>query len=291
MIRLTLLIILLFPSLVSAEQLRVFTSVLPLQTFIEMIGGDNVVVQSMVRSGYSPHTYEPTPKQIGALAKADLYIRAGLPFERAWMKRISATNPAIHILNAHEGLKLREVDEHVDHEHDQNDIDNHEFDPHFWTSPPMVKPLAGAIRDKLTEMDTTHSAEYSSNHDQLIQELRVLDEYIHSLLAPLKNQSFMVFHPSWGYFADTYGLTQKPIEYEGKQPGPKALVRLIDHAKQEKIRVIFVQPQFDRRQAAEVAKSIGGVVVAVDPLAPDYFENMRSVAQQFAEAMISLHDH
>ncbi len=262
---------------------------MPLQTFVEMIGGKHVVVRSMVRSGYSPHTYEPTPKQVSALAQADLYIRVGLPFEHAWMERISASNPAIQILDAHEGLKSREVEEHVDHKHehkhDHIGIDEHESDPHIWTSPPQVKHMVGAIRDKLTEMDPAHSAEYSSNHDRLVQELRVLDEYIHSMLSPLKNRNFLVFHPSWGYFADTYGLIQKPIEHEGKQPGAKALVALIEQAKQEKVRVIFVQPQFDRRQATQVASSIGGSVVAIDPMAPNYFDNMRSVAQQFAKAM------
>ncbi len=289
MLRFTLLIILLFPVPVHAGQLRVFTSVLPLQTFVEFIGGKNVIVHSMVRSGYSPHTYEPTPQQIRALAQADLYIRTGLPFEHAWMKRINASNPAIQILDAHDGLKLRKVEEHVghghQHKHNHNDESGYVSDPHVWTSPPLVGHMAGAIRDRLIEMDPAHSTEYSGNHDRLIQELQELDKYIHNLLASLKNRKFMVFHPSWGYFANTYGLIQKPIEYAGKQPGAKALVALIEQAKQEKVRVIFVQPQFDRRKAALIARSIGGGVVAVDPLASDYFNNMRSVAQQFAMAL------
>jgi zinc transport system substrate-binding protein len=95
----------------------------------------------------------------------------------------------------------------------------------------------------------------------------------------------MVFHPAWGYFADTYGLTQVPIEREGKEPGARALAALIDQAKREKTQVVFVQPQFDKRSAVQVAQAIGGAVVAVDPLAPDYIDNLRRVGREFSQAL------
>jgi zinc transport system substrate-binding protein len=95
----------------------------------------------------------------------------------------------------------------------------------------------------------------------------------------------MVFHPAWGYFADNYGLTQVAIEHEGKQPGARGLAALIDQAKQANIKVVFVQPQFDKRQARQVAQAIGGAVVAVDPLAADYVDNLRRVGRQFAKAL------
>ncbi len=95
----------------------------------------------------------------------------------------------------------------------------------------------------------------------------------------------MVFHPAWGYFADQYGLIQVPIEHEGKSPGARALAATIDQAKQENIKVVFVQPQFDKRQARQVAQAIGGVAVAVDPLAADDVDNLRRVGREFARAL------
>ncbi len=154
-----------------------------------------------------------------------------------------------------------------------------------WVSPPLVRHMVGLIRDKLTELDSRHEADFARNHEAYVAELDELDLELRALLDPLPNRKFMVFHPAWGYFADNYGLTQVPIENEGKEPGARALVALIEQAKRENIRVVFVQPQFDKRQARQVAQAIGGVVVAVDPLAADYVDNLRRVGREFARAL------
>ncbi len=84
---------LLTPTLGSPEPLWVFVSVLPQKTFVEKVGGDHVEVLSMVRPGHSPATCDPTPQQINALTKAALYVRTGVAFENAWMRRIRSANP------------------------------------------------------------------------------------------------------------------------------------------------------------------------------------------------------
>ena len=149
----------------------------------------------------------------------------------------------------------------------------------------MVRHMVGIIRDKLTELAPEHAAAFARNHDAFVAELDTLDRDLHDLLDPLPNRRFMVFHPAWGYFADSYGLTQVPIEREGKEPGARALAALIDQAKEDGVKVVFVQPQFDKRQARQVAEAIGGAVVAVDPLAADYVDNLRRVGREFAQAL------
>lgn len=300
------------PSLTWAEPLRVFASVVPIQTFVEKIGGEHVDARSMVQPGYNPHTYDPTPQQIAALARAALYVRTGVPFEHAWMERIRSANPNMQVIDAREGIRLREMEVHAHDEHDHGDEDHgekghdhgsegkaqhddrdaqsvraqeHEQDPHVWTSPPEVAHMVGVIRDTLTALDPAHAAEFARNHDAFVAELDILDRDLHALLDPLPNRRFMVFHPAWGYFADTYGLTQVPIEHQGKEPGARALAALIDQAKEDKIKVVFVQPQFDKSQARQVARAIGGAVIAVDPLAADYLDNLRRVGREFARAL------
>jgi zinc transport system substrate-binding protein len=263
---------------------------------VEKVGGNHVAVRAMVQPGYSPATYEPTPQQIRALATTDLYVRTGVPFESAWMERIRSANPEMKVLDARTGIDLRTI-EHHEHEVAHGESQQHkahgdigypnyaERDPHIWTSPPLVKQMAKNIRDTLTELDPAHGPAYARNNAAFAAELDALDRDIRALLEDVTNRKFMVFHPAWGYFADTYGLTQIPIEKEGKEPGARALTELIEQARRERVKVIFVQPQFNQKSAEQVARNIGGRVVAVDPLSPDYANNLRNVAQLIAQAV------
>lgn len=290
-----LTLILAAPLALATEPLGVVVSVLPVATIVERVGGDQVSVHTMVRPGQSPHSYEPTPRQVAALDQAGLYVRVGLAFEDAWMGRFAAANPRMRILDARDGLDLLPMTPH-DHEgdasgpghggsHDHGPDAGDALDPHVWTSPPVVKQMSLRIRDALSDIDPAHREAYARNQAALAAELDTLDREIRARLEGQSNRRFLVFHPAWGYFAATYGLTQVPIEREGKAPGTRALAALIEQATREEVSVVFVQPQFDRRLAAQVAEAIGGRVVAIDPLAPDYFANLRRVADALAGAL------
>lgn len=295
--KLVFFIAILMPALGSSEPLRVFVSVPPQKTFVEKVGAHLVEVHTMVRPGHNPHTYDPTPQQISALSKTALYLRIGVPFENAWMERIRSANPDMRVLDNRTGIDLRSIARQEHEHHEKNDghqpdkardetrQTESERDPHVWTSPPLVKQMARNIRDALAELDPPNRLVYARNYGDFAAELDTLDRDIRSMLKDISNQKFMVFHPSWGYFADTYGLTQVPIEKEGKQPGARALTALIEQAKREQVKVIFVQPQFDKRSAKQVARAIGGRVVPIDPLAADYADNLREVARLIAEAV------
>jgi zinc transport system substrate-binding protein len=261
--------------------LRVFVSVAPQKTFVEKVGGQHVAVRLMVPSGRGPATYEPTVRQVAALAAADLYVRTGVPFENAWMARIRAANPDMPVIDNRDGLALRDLEEHEheQHHHAQAGADK---DAHIWTSPLNVERIARQIRDKLSELDPAREADYAANYQAFAAELAALDKAIRQRLSGLKDRRFMVFHPAWGYFADAYGLQQVAIEHEGKEPGARALAAVIEQARAAGIKVIFVQPQFHRKSAEQVARAIGGRVEALDPLALDYVANLRRVADALA---------
>ncbi len=269
-----LLAVCLIPLGVAAEPLRVFVSVLPQQTFVERIGGEHVEVHAMVQPGHSPATYDPSPRQIGALAEAELYVRTGVPFETGWMDRIRSANPQMRILDARSGIDLRAVEAH-DHDHGNSHRGHAEhhspegLDPHIWTSSILVQRMALTIRDALTALDPDHGPAYERNFAVLAAELEALDREIRSALREMRGRRFMVFHPAWGYFADAYGLVQVPIEKEGKRPGPRQLAALIEQAKREDVKVIFVQPQFDREAARQVARAdaSGSIATTRPPIA------------------------
>ncbi|MCD4689314.1 MAG: zinc ABC transporter substrate-binding protein [Desulfuromonadaceae bacterium] len=272
--------------------LQVFTSVLPLKYFVERVGGQRVAVQAMVGPGRSPATYEPKPKQMAALSRAQLYYRVGVPFEAVWMERVADLNPTMSIVDLRQGLKLRGLEHHHHdseedpgvHEPDQ-EVQDMEMDPHLWTDPNLVKQMAEHIRATLSAADPAGAADYLAGAEAFIRDLDALDHTIHQQLATIKERHFLVFHPSWGYFAAAYDLQQVAIETSGKEPGPRALAGIIEQAKAGNISVIFVQQQFSRTTAATIARAINGRVVAIDPLAEDYLANMRRTANAFASSL------
>jgi zinc transport system substrate-binding protein len=284
----------------SERPLRVFVGVPPLQTFVEVVGGDHVQVRSLVQAGQSPHAFEPTPGQVAALGSADLYVGIGIPFEAAQLPRIRAANPRLRVLDAREGLELRAIEAH-DHSDEGEDghaqgrlqagehspgvqADLNELDPHVWTSPPLAKRIAAQVRDALTELDPTNKGAYEANLASFAARLDDLDREIRARLAPVAKRRFMVYHPAWGYFADTYGLVQVPIEKGGKEPGPRSLTEIVDQARREGVSVIFVQPQSARKLADQVAAAIGGRVVVIDPLSADYEGALLQAAREIAAA-------
>jgi zinc transport system substrate-binding protein len=277
--------VVLYPTsgLASDAPMEVFVSVLPQKYFVERVGGERVVVSVMVGPGQSPATYEPTPRQLSHLSKARLYFRIGVAFEDVWMDRISAANPQMKIIDTRRGITLRDM-ESVGRKRSASARVGIK-DPHVWTNPLLVKIMAEHIRDALMESDPAHRADYEKNYATFAADLERLDKWIRDLFQAVSSRSFMVFHPSWGYFADAYGLKQIPIESAGKEPGARTLSALIKRGRKAQVKVIFVQQQFSRRTAETVAQAIGARVVMVDPLAENYLDNLRHVAQSFAEAM------
>jgi zinc transport system substrate-binding protein len=274
----------------AADPIGVFVSILPQKQFVERIGGDAVKVEVMVRPGESPATYDPTPQQRVALAGAAAYFRIGVPFENLWIPKIQSTQPQVRIVDTREGIELQPMGKagpagDHNHDHDAPPGSGGALDPHIWTSPPLVKQQAATIRDALIALRPAERARFEEGYAAYAAELDALDAELRQMLAGKTERRFMVFHPAWGYLAHRYGLEQIPIEAEGKDPGPKALATLIEHAKADGVRVIFVQKQFGRDAADAVAQAIGGEVVEIDPLAEDFLANTRAVAQTLARAL------
>ena len=267
----------------------VFVSIVPQQYFLKQIGGELLQVEVMVPPGASPATYEPKPRQMAALARAKAYFAIGVPFEKAWIQKIASANGNLAIVQTDENIPKRPLATHI-HSHGKpsgdpgGDAIRGIPDPHIWLSPSLVVIQAQTILQALQQIDPAHQDVYAANHKLWMERLARLDRQLQSLFQGRKGHGFMVFHPAWGYFADAYGLVQMPVEIEGKAPKPAQLRQLIDHARRHHIRVVFVQPQFSAKSAAQIAKEIGGAVVPADPLAPDWATNLMEIAEKFLAA-------
>ena len=267
------------PNRVTADPIPVFVSIVPQKYFVGRIGGEQVKVEVMVKSGESPATFNPNPKKMSLLSQAKLYFSIGVPFETIWIDRIRSIHPNLQFVPLHD--KTRKV---AGHEHDSHHS-HATGDPHIWTSPAKVKIMAQKIKDTLTRAKPENEKHFEANLQAFFKDLDILDKDIRTILAKSDNRRFMVFHPAWSYFAEDYGLEQIAIEHEGKEPGARSLQKIIEEGKRLGIKVIFVQKQFSLSIAENIAKMIGATVREMDPLAEDYLGNMRRTATAISGAL------
>ncbi|MDD2905115.1 MAG: zinc ABC transporter substrate-binding protein [Sulfurimonas sp.] len=257
----------------------VAVSILPQQTFVQKIAGEHIDVLLMVMPGNSPHSYEPKPAQMMALSQAALYLSIGVEFEEAWLGRFASQNKNMRIIDISE--KIEKIAHHEHHEAKHKEDGG---DPHTWTSPNNVKVMAHAIYEALVSIDKKHEAQYKKNLDTFLEEIARTQTQIHEILRNKpKTASFLVFHPSWGYFAHEFGLEQVTIEIEGKEPKPKEIIEILKKSKEEKIHVIFAQPEFSDKSAKIIAKEGDLRVVKISPLSPEWSSNLIKMAQAIAD--------
>ncbi|MEZ5010625.1 MAG: zinc ABC transporter substrate-binding protein [Bacteroidales bacterium] len=248
------------------------TSIPPFEYFVKAIAGDGYQVNVIVPPGASPATFEPTPSVIKGLNKSELLILDGyLGYETAWGDKLQSVNPGIATLTLanNQNLISGEAHDHGDHQHSSG------VDPHFWISPPSAAIMASDIFEFLVKNYPGDSILFRDNYNNLASEINSVHNYVDSLLGGTGSRAFMIFHPALSYLARDYGLEQIAVEIEGKEPSPSDLKELIDHARLENIGVIFVQREFDRKNAEAIASEIGAEVVEIDPLSADWANSVR----------------
>jgi zinc transport system substrate-binding protein len=272
-------------------KIKVFVGIEPIAYFVERVGGPLVDVSVLVGPGQDPHTFEPTPKLMAKLARAKVFFNLGFPFEETLVKKLGATFKNAEIVNIQKGIKLRPVNEqdgdHHGVEEHGHDHEADSLDRHTWLDPQLAMIQAGTIADALIQVDPENRSVYEANLKKFEADLDRIHEQLKEALAPVKGKGFFVFHPAFGYFAHEYGLQQVAVEIDGKEPTARQLARLVKDAKEQNVKVIFVQPQFPKRNAENLAESIGGAVVPIDDLARDYVTNLAEIARKLKSALQS----
>ncbi len=272
----------------------------PYAKLVREIAGDAVEIQELISENDDPHTYSPTPKEVARLGKGMIYFNAGLPFESGLLHKLSHGTKGLKTIDIVSDLDRRKFaegehdheeekeDEHKGHDHHGHDHghDHEEWDPHVWLSPAHLGRQTLMISEALQEVVTDEAVAKSIQEkaESYVANLHELDIQLETALAPMKGKSFYVYHGAFGYFADAYGLKQEAIELNGRTPEPKALTALVEKAKADGVKMIFVQPQFDQSSAKSLAESIGGQVISINPLAADVPANLREIAAQISRS-------
>lgn len=255
------------PAWVAAEPLRLAVAVAPLAWLVGEVGGDQVQVQTLVRSGQDPHGFEPTPGQLSGLQRADAYLALDLPFERAWLPRVRAAHPALRVVplrGASRGLQM---------------------DAHLWTDPRNMIAMSHQVAALLGQLRPSEVNGFDDRQHALAERLAELDEVLAQGFAAAPGRVFLVHHPAWGHLAARYGLTQLAVERDGKEPGPRAMAELAGRVAALSIDTLFVEPQASEHLAHGLADSLHLRIVPLDPLAADYPANLRRVGRAIAAAL------
>ena len=291
-------IVFIFIALVSflyASKPEISVSIVPQKYFLEKIVKDKFDINVMVKAGSSPHTYEPKTSQMKSLNNSKLYFYTGIEFEKAWLEKFKKSAPNTLFIDSSANIQRIAMEEHSHEEEKTHDKHKHDkkhdhedehdgLDPHVWLDPVLVKIQAKNIYDAVVLIDASNKDFYTKNYEEFIQELDVLDVKIKEILAPYSQKAFMVFHPSWGYFASRYNLEQISIEIQGKEPKPNELIELVKDAKKHEIKIVFVSPQFSQKSAKTIAQNIGGNVVAIDSLSEDWSNDLIKTANEIAKS-------
>lgn len=269
----------------SDETKKLTVTIEPQRFFLEQIVGSGFSVNVLVPPGTSPETYEPAPSVMVEMGRSDMYFRVGdLGFENAWSQRLAANNPDVEIVDCSAGIELIEGSCH-DHDHGNEHHHHHhhgDTDPHVWTAPGAVRILAKNMYDAVVAAYPDSADLFHANYNALLNRIHQTDSIIRATLNGTAYKAFIIYHPALGYFADEYGLQQHSIEFEGKSPSPAQVRRLVDLARAENIKTIFVQKGFDSKNAEVIATEIGAKVFEINPLAYEWDEELVRIAQILA---------
>jgi zinc transport system substrate-binding protein len=256
-------------------------SIAPFKYFIEEIAGNDFTVNIMVPAGADPHTYEPFPEQINKLRKSVAYISNGyLGFEMNWLDRFYETNSKMKRLSLGDKIDPLTSLHHHEGGHTEG------ADPHYWVSPKCAWVMASSVKGLLCELNPSQKQKYETNYQLLISKIREVDNKAKDLFSDVPNKCFMIYHPNLAYIARDYGLEEIPVEFEGKEPPPSRMRELIDRARKENLKTIFVQREYDTKNAKAIAGEIGAQIILIDPLSENWQKSITDIINALHKSLI-----
>lgn len=258
------------------EKPVIAVSIVPEATFAKAVCGDLADVVTMIPPGSSPASYEPTPKEMEQLSQAKLYFAIGVPTETASILPKAAD---------YKEMKVVKLQDEVAKIYEERKFASGTRDPHLWLSPKRAKVMVETMAKEMETIDPQNKDTYQKNAETYGKQLEELDQQLSTTFSGVKNKSFIVYHPAFGYLAEDYGLTMYALEEGGKKAAPKRLQEIVDLAKKDGAKAIFYQKEIDSKQSQAFADEIGGKTVELAPLAADYINNLKKMAETMVESI------
>lgn len=257
----------------------------PQRYFAAQIAGDKFTIHTVVPAGQSPESYDPSPREMVKIGKSEAYLQIGhIGFEQAWMENIRKNNPDMELFDLSKGFAMIENNEDEHHDHDHGHAHHHHgVDPHIWSSIGGARQVATKTMAAFSKLDPENAEYYYANYRKVMGKIDSTEQVLLGLISPLSNRTFIIYHPALTYFAEEFNLKQLCIEMDGKEPSPALLKELMETAKESHAKVVFIQKEFDKKNAELIAKETGCRLVTINPLSYDWSEEMIRIAKALAD--------
>jgi len=260
---------------IETKKNTIAVSIIPEENFIRKIVGDDFNIITLIPAGSSPSSHQPSPKQLQELSTADLYFTIGVETEKANI---------LPVISEYKNLKIIDIANEIDSIYEPRYFDNNKLsrDPHIWLSPKRVIEIVKIMEKELINQYPEYKNIFSSNSENYISELNILDSFIKEKINSLENKDFIIYHPSYGYFADDYNLNMIEIEVEGKNASINKLNNIIKYAKKNNLKSIYYQAEMSSKQAKIIASEINGTAIKIEPLSKNYISNIKLLINSLA---------
>lgn len=243
-------------------KLKVISTVSPITSIVENIGGTAVELEGVIPEGVNSHTFEPPPSVVGAIEDADLIIMNGLKLEEPTLELAESNkkDSAVILLLGDEAITPEEYKYDFSFPRDEG-----RPNPHVWPNPELIMEYATLVHDRLVELDPDNEEYYDANLDAFMKRLERLDQQmrIAAQTVPEANRKLLTYHDSWAYWADRYGFTVigaiQPSDFS--EPSAKEVANLVDQVKQENVPAIFGSEVFPSDVLETIADETGAVYV------------------------------
>lgn len=242
-------------------KLKIMTTFYPMYEFTKNIAGDKADVELLIPSTIEPHDWEPTPKDIGNIQKADLFVYNSADME-TWVSDITTSidSSDVAVVEASKGIKLIEEDEEAEESEEEHEHDHsHHADPHVWLSPVLAQQEVQTITDALVKVDPDNKEYYETESSKYIEKLKALDEEYKTELKGITSNEFITQHTAFSYLAKEYGLVQVPIAglSPDEEPSAAKLAELKKFAEEHEINVIYFEELTSSKVAETLANELG----------------------------------
>ncbi|MCH9010443.1 MAG: zinc ABC transporter substrate-binding protein [Chloroflexi bacterium] len=238
--------------------LRVVTTVSPITSLAENIGGTRIALEGIIPEGTNSHTFEPVPSVARLLSQADIFILNGLFLEEPSLQLAKA--------NMKQGAVILSLgDRAINPDEWIYDFSFPESggspNPHLWTDPILALKYAELISEELIRLDSENSDYYAENFSKLKARIEDLDERIKAAIAtiPEGNRKLLTYHDSFPHFGTRYGMeiigAVQPSDFS--ELSARDVANLIDQVRDEGVPAIFGSEVFQSPVMEQVAKESG----------------------------------